>query len=122
MTMKLFAIRDNKVGTYLMLVMFAHLAEALRAFGKIVSDPNSQLFQFSKDFDLYQLGELDTISGIILPEVSFISTCSEILSNELKCQRELKELMLNQQNLNPETTTRVPAFKKAENAEGSEAI
>nr|WAE43570.1 MAG: nonstructural protein [Microviridae sp.] len=66
MLMKIFAIRDNKVGAYSKPFIEDNAIQASRALHMAVNDKMIQLSQFPEDFDLYELGEIDNISGALV--------------------------------------------------------
>jgi len=65
MLRRIYSIRDSKAELYSQ-PMFAHThGEAERNFTELVNDEKSKLFQFSEDFDLYHIGDLDDSTGKI---------------------------------------------------------
>jgi len=67
-TLKMFAIRDNKVSAYGRPFCEQNEILASRALSVAVKDTATQLSHFPEDFDLYLLGEFDDISGVLTPE------------------------------------------------------
>lgn len=90
MEMQLFAIRDNKSGHFDVPHAMPHVSEAIRAFESVVADPQSKLHQYSRDYDLYQVGHYDTITGIVTPDNLFITTIQSIFTNMLQRVEALK--------------------------------
>lgn len=63
---KLYAIRDNKVGTFAPPCLFENDATAIRAFGDLVSrDKDSLMHLHPEDFSLWCLGFFNTENGVI---------------------------------------------------------
>lgn len=63
---KIYAIRDNKVGTFAPPCLFENDATAIRAFGDLVSrDKDSLMYVHPEDFSLWSLGHFDTETGFI---------------------------------------------------------
>lgn len=91
MEMTLFAIRDNKSGHFDVPHAMPHVSEAIRAFETVVADPQSKLHQYSRDYDLYQIGHYDTITGLITPDNLFITTIQSIFINMLQRVEALKQ-------------------------------
>lgn len=91
MEMTLFAIRDNKSGHFDVPHAMPHVSEAIRAFETVVADPQSKLHQYSRDYDLYQVGHYDTITGIVTPDNVFITTIQSIFTNMLQRVEALKK-------------------------------
>lgn len=64
---KIYAIRDNKVGTFAPPCLFENDATAIRAFGDLVSrDKDSLMHLHPEDFSLWSLGQFDTETGRIV--------------------------------------------------------
>lgn len=66
-TQKIFAIRDNKVSAYLRPFVEPNEIQAVRGLQVALADEKIQLSMFPEDFDLYFLGEMDEITGVITP-------------------------------------------------------
>lgn len=66
-SLKIYAIRDNKVSVYRTPFFNENVQDALRGLQITANDGQSQIFHFPGDFDLYQLGELNVITGVITP-------------------------------------------------------
>ena len=63
---KIYAIRDNKVGTFAPPCLFENDASAIRAFGDLVSrDKDSLMHLHPEDFSIWCLGEFDVDTGRI---------------------------------------------------------
>lgn len=66
---KIYAIRDNKVGTFAPPCLFENDATAIRAFGDLVSrDKDSLMHVHPEDFSLWALGHFDTETGCIVQD------------------------------------------------------
>jgi len=63
--MKLYAIKDNKVGIYHHPRVYVNQMEATRMLHTAVNDPQIQLSMYPEDFDLYEIGEMDEKTGKI---------------------------------------------------------
>ena len=65
----LFTIYDTKTeATAGHVMQYRHLAEALRAFHQIASDPQTLVNRHVRDFALYKIGELDDTTMTIEPQ------------------------------------------------------
>jgi hypothetical protein len=67
MKLKIQTVYDSKVGTFEKPFLMRSTAEGLRAWGSIVNDPDSQFSKHPEDFTLFESGEFDTETGILLP-------------------------------------------------------
>nr|WAE43332.1 MAG: nonstructural protein [Microviridae sp.] len=76
--LKLFAIRDNKVGAYCKPFVESNAIQASRALHQAVNDPLVQLSQFPEDFDLYELAEIDDQTGNVTEKGSPIFVVSAV--------------------------------------------
>ena len=76
--MKLFSIHDSKAETYGQPMCFKTTAEAIRNFQSWCREPESNLFKFSSDYSLLELGEFDESTGnITTHQARIISNASE---------------------------------------------
>lgn len=68
MNKKIFAVRDTKVSDF----KFIHVADnevmAMRGFEQGLREKDSIVAQYPEDHDLYRIGEVNTITGVITPE------------------------------------------------------
>lgn len=82
--LNVFALRDNKISTYLKPVMAAHLVELQRGLVHIVTDRNSVIGQNPGDFELYKFGEFDEQSGkfTMKDQPEFILNCQELVQTQ----------------------------------------
>lgn len=68
MVKKLFAVYDKVAQTIIGgIAQEAHAAPAIRAFYDALNNPQAGLQQHADDFILFELGELDITTGLILP-------------------------------------------------------
>lgn len=81
MTLGVYCIRDLKVG-WLTPTVDQNDASATRNFVHAMKNQNSILYTHSKDFDLYNIGEFDTETGILsgyaVPELVFEGASCEV--------------------------------------------
>lgn len=63
LNLKCFSVYDRKAGTYGQPFALATRGVAMRTFESWVTDPNSFFAKFPDDFELFEVGEFDTISG-----------------------------------------------------------
>lgn len=63
MTVKLFAIRDTKVGAFMQPFFGLTIGQAARSFGDHVQDSNNAVSKHPGDYELYALGEFDDNTG-----------------------------------------------------------
>lgn len=67
MQQKIFSIRDTK-GEFYSPPFYKHqTAEAIRDFTQAANDPQSTISKFPEDFDLFELGTYDNLTGKIDP-------------------------------------------------------
>lgn len=71
MIKKIFAIKDAKQG-FTNVVVENNQLMMLRNMEQAVNDENTLLNKYPQDFSLYCLGDFDTDTGNIKPEISFI--------------------------------------------------
>lgn len=57
-------VRDSAVNAYMPPFFSRHLGEAMRSFGDLVRDPQSNVGRHPADFHLYLLGEYDDVTGL----------------------------------------------------------
>ena len=65
--MKIYALRDIKVGSFMEPFCQANRACAIRTFTNAMKDERSQFRGFKEDIELYELGEYDDKTGTIKP-------------------------------------------------------
>lgn len=66
MIYKIFTIRDQKSG-FLNITLDQNEACAIRNFEHACSKTDSLMFTHASDYDLYEIGEFDTDTGLISP-------------------------------------------------------
>lgn len=79
--LKLFTVRDNKAGTYGQPFALANRNVALRTLSGWVRNPESFISQYPDDFELFEVGDFDQMSGklIPLPVPDYVGRASELL-------------------------------------------
>jgi len=65
MLQKLFAIRDSKAECFNQPFVTHTTADAERSFHRLKNDTTSMIHMYPEDYDLYQIGEYDTNTGVI---------------------------------------------------------
>lgn len=63
---KVFAIRDVMASAYMAPFTFPARGQAIRAFADTVNDPKTLLNRHPDDYSLYELGEFDEESGVLI--------------------------------------------------------
>lgn len=69
MRKKIFAIRDNKVSDYKYIHIEDNEIMAARGLRISLEQNESMVAKFPEDHELFLLGEVDTITGVIQPEL-----------------------------------------------------
>lgn len=64
---KLFSIRDTKSGHFGKPIVAPHQAPLIREFTEAVNDPKTIYSKFPADFDLYEVGDFDQNTGLLIP-------------------------------------------------------
>lgn len=64
MKLKIFCIYDEKAKAYAQPFYMSNDGQALRAFGDLVNDKNSQLNKHPIDYSIWKMGEYDDNSGM----------------------------------------------------------
>jgi hypothetical protein len=92
MILKIFAIRDNKVGAFMRPFIEQSEIQATRALHQAVNDKAIQISMFAEDFDLYRLGEVDDQSGKLTTEKTpeFICSAESLKKLEKEVQNDKK--------------------------------
>lgn len=65
MIRKIFAVRDVKVSDYSNPLVYPNEVQAVRDFEQIANKPDSQIGMYPGDFELYQIAEMDSVTGKI---------------------------------------------------------
>lgn len=81
MILKVFAIRDAKVEAFLQPFFSPTTPAAIRSVSDAVNDPQHQFAKHVSDYSLWELGEFDDQTGLIVPtEMSRpIVPCNELV-------------------------------------------
>lgn len=76
-----YAVRDNKVGSYFDPMFFPHVAACVRMLTEVVQDNKSTLSKHPQDFELYELGTYDDSRGDldVLPNPKFIMNITDLV-------------------------------------------
>lgn len=72
---KIYSIKDKKSGFNPQLMIFDNDEIAIRYFKVLSQDEKSLLFMYEEDFELWCLGSIDFLTGVITSEPNFIYTC-----------------------------------------------
>lgn len=67
MLLKTFSIRDAKSTTFTLVNAFINRAVALRWFGDLCKNPQSDMAKHPEDYDLFESGEYDDETGKLFP-------------------------------------------------------
>lgn len=85
--MILISVFDKKSSHYLPPMAYEHVSQAIRSYMMAArKQPDSTQFQFPEDFDLYQVGEFDEVSGAVDPVIPphFVESLISIVSQARK--------------------------------------
>lgn len=82
----LFAVYDAKAETFSAPYTIPKVELALRAFGEMVQDEETDIGKYPEDYQLLMLGEYDTDSGMIEPERMPV-----VVINALELKNKLRE-------------------------------
>lgn len=63
----MYTLYDVKAEVYFPPFVAGHVAEALRIFGDLLSDPQSRLAKHPTDYRLYKVGEFEVDTGLVRP-------------------------------------------------------
>lgn len=79
---KLFSIYDSKAAAYMNPFIQPTVPAAMRSFGVVCSDPNSEFHKHAEDYTLFELGDWDETLGKLIPLSTPHAVCKAIeLSN-----------------------------------------
>nr|QJB19813.1 MAG: nonstructural protein [Microvirus sp.] len=70
MQMKMYSIKDVKVGIYHPPVCCHNAAHAIRMHSDYFNRPDSQFCKYAGDFEIYEVGTFDDQTGSVVPVVS----------------------------------------------------
>jgi len=97
MLVELFTIRDTKIEQHEFPFFVQNAIQAIRTVQGAMQDPTSRLSQFSEDFEIFQIGTLDTVTAkfenLVYPK--FVMSCTTIKNTLLKQKLEA-EALINQ--------------------------
>lgn len=81
MLVRMYSVFDKKIGSYQAPVTAHNVGHALRMFHSFCSNPDNPINKYHQDYDVYDLGEFDDVSGQIKPHTNpqFISSVTDIL-------------------------------------------
>lgn len=82
-TLTMFSVRDLKAGTYGQPFALANRAVAMRTFSSWVADPNSFFARYPHDFELFEVGSFDQLTGLLKPLdiPDYVGRASELISS-----------------------------------------
>lgn len=84
MRFPLYSIRDTKAGSFQNPVVSANDFTVSRSFAESIVTRRDPIISFSPaDFDLFQIGEFDTDTGIVTPlaVIRLVCNAAEVMSN-----------------------------------------
>lgn len=68
--MLLISVFDKKSSTYAPPLTFDHISAALRSYIAFARQkPDAMQVQFSEDYDLYEVGQFEAVSGQVTPTI-----------------------------------------------------
>lgn len=83
MKIKIYSIKDNKVGAFKTPFYSNNDMVAVRSLKNAVNDKSAgELFLNAEDFSLYSLGEFDEITGEITGQVQFVANAIDLKKGE----------------------------------------
>lgn len=89
--MKLFIIHDSKAETYTNPMCFKTTAEAIRNFSSWCRDTESNLYKFSSDYSMLEIGEFNLSTAEILTHPArIIAHASEFSSQNILPSNEME--------------------------------
>lgn len=63
-----YAVRDTKAEAFTRPPFFAsNKAVVIRAFTEMVNDPSQEVGKYPADFTLFEIGEFDQLTGVLVP-------------------------------------------------------
>lgn len=82
--MEIFAIKDDKTGSYSRPTYAVNQGACIRDMKILVNgdDQGNLISQYPEDFNLYRLGSFDQETGVITPKVEFILCLGELKIKE----------------------------------------
>lgn len=85
MKLQIISIRDSKAAAWMNPLFFQTKAQAIRAFGDAINDPQGEFIKHPDDYALYYLGEFDPQDGTLTPVPA--PDCLGIGANYLHLER-----------------------------------
>ena len=82
MIIGVYSIKDALVG-YDRVFTAPSKAVAIRVFGDACRDPGTVVARNPGDFDLYELGTLNTDDGVMCPCVNFVARASDMIERSV---------------------------------------
>lgn len=83
MILQLYAIKDLKVNEFQQPVSFQTNAQAIRAFGDLITKGETLMTNHKEDFQLFRIGAVDCESGTFLDnDVQLLSSGSEYMTHD----------------------------------------
>lgn len=85
--MILITLFDKKSSSYLPPLCYDHISQAIRAYiGFALQKPDASHIRFAEDFDLYDVGSFDVVSGVVTPTIppEFVESMLHIVSQSRK--------------------------------------
>lgn len=67
MKLKVFTVYDSAARAYIPPFFMAETAQAQRTFGDCASTPDHAFCKYPNDFCLYEVGEFDDATGVLIP-------------------------------------------------------
>lgn len=100
MQLQVFSIFDEKGQIFSQPFFLQHQGIALRSFGDLVNDPQSQINKHASDYKLYKLGTYDDQTGALKSEALPIFLAN---ASEFKQQQTIQtnSININQNPINP---------------------
>jgi len=92
-----YVIKDVKLSLYMTPFFCPSETHAVRSVAQSLSLPNMQLNHFAEDFELYELGEYDDITGKFKAHdnIKFITSVMAIKTSEVKRLQNLEKETTN---------------------------
>lgn len=77
-----FAIRDIKIGSFMLPFFQSSKAGAMRSFADLARDPQSPMSRHPEDFQLFEIGVYDPETALLtpLPTVDFLANATDFLN------------------------------------------
>lgn len=83
-SLKIFSLFDKKSAHFGKPIIAPHHAPLIREFSEAVNDDKSTFSKFPSDFDLYEIGDFDHITGQITPQTNPIHIINLTTLKEIK--------------------------------------